>query len=83
VDRVRRVEPADKAALAFGLRVNPAGQVGRATGPRADPMAAIPRLLDRAENAVQAVREAQVVQADLVVVDSDLQPSHSRRNKLD
>src|SRR5947207_365359 len=69
VARVDPVAPVDKADRAIVLR--------------ADPVAAIPPLADRAENAARAVRVAPVVRADLVEVDSDLQPSRSRRNKSD
>ena len=64
-------------------RADPVGKADRAIVLRADPVAAIPLLVDRAENAARAVRVAPVVRADLVEVDSDLQPSLSRPNKSD
>ena len=69
VGRVDPVDPVDKADRAIVLR--------------AVPVAAVRPLVDRAEIAARAVRAAPVVRADSVEVDSDLQPSLSRRNKWD
>jgi hypothetical protein len=89
--RVDPEDPAGKAVRAIDLRAAPVsaihpqrdrvGKLVRAIGLRAVPTAALLPPVDRAdrlqraENAGQAVQEAQVVRVDLVAVDLDLHPS--------